>query len=77
MPLQDVEGDNKMYKKICTNDVYLNAKLISSQPTTVLDKPDMDDTGETQRSVTWAEVVTGDAQTSKKGDGNTNHLLTQ
>ena len=34
-------------------------------------------TGETQRSVTWAEVVAGDAQTSKKGDGNTNHLLTQ
>ena len=43
----------------------------------MLDKPDMNDTGETQRSVTWAEVVTGDAQTSKKGDGNTNHLLKQ
>lgn len=54
-----------------------SSKKTRVQHRSVLDKPDMNDTGETQQNVTWAKVVAGDAQTSKKGDGNTNHLLTQ
>ena len=54
-----------------------SSKKTRVQHRSVLDKPDMTDTGETQQNVTWAEVVAGDAQTSKKGDGTTNHLLLQ